>query len=45
MQFQNKAFEMLEKVINDLSESSEVDMKPYKEGNKFICQIIPKTKK
>lgn len=41
MQFQQKAFEVLEEIIGKLKEKGEVETRPYKERNQFIVQLKP----
>ena len=42
MQFQQKASESLEKIIEKLKEKGEVETRPHKERNQFIVQLKPK---
>lgn len=42
MQFRDKAFEVLEKLTEDLKEIGEIEVKPYRERNQFIAQYKPK---
>jgi len=45
MQFKEKAFELLEKIIDNLAKIAEIEIQPFQERNQFSVQLKPKIEK